>query len=139
MRRPAGSRASLAPFRRSPMRRRLLVALLVIGAGAVGLGARGFAADDKPVDELGGLAAPAPIDEFNEQVKDKAKGDEKPVRGGIIRVRMPSDPKSLNAIIDNDETTVVAYWYMNDQLIDRDKETLEWLPFLSRYWRMRDR
>jgi ABC-type transport system substrate-binding protein len=104
----------------------------VIGAGALVL-----AADEK-TDELGGLAGTVKVDEFNDQVKDKTKGDETPVRGGLIRVRMPSDPKSLCPIIDNDETTRVAYWYMNEQLIDRDKETFEWLPFLCRYWTTRD-
>src|SRR4051812_16744596 len=62
------------------------------------------AEDKKENDELG-LAGSVPVDEFNDAVKDKKAGDGKPVRGGMVRLRFPVDPKSLCPVIDNDNST----------------------------------
>jgi peptide/nickel transport system substrate-binding protein len=85
-----------------------------------------------------GLAGEVKVDEFNSQVKDKKKGDGAPCRGGVIRVRIPADPKSLNALIDTDATTQMVFGYLYDSLAAKDGETFEWLPQMARFWKTRD-
>jgi peptide/nickel transport system substrate-binding protein len=90
-------------------------------------------------DDSLALAGQVKVDEFNDQVKDKTKGDGTPVRGGMVRVRLPADPKSLNYAIDLDATTQqICLNYLYDGLAQKDYETFEWLPYMARYWRTRD-
>lgn len=109
-----------------------LLVLLVFGVPAV----RETLAEDKK--DASDLAGEVKRDEFNDEVKDKLKGDEKPCRGGMLRLRFPIDPKSLCPIIDNDNPTATVYNYMNDALLTRDPETFEYLPMLARGWKTRD-
>ncbi|MBI3725533.1 hypothetical protein HY251_16505 [bacterium] len=88
-------------------------------------------------DELS-LAGDVRIDEFNPDVKDKVHGDGKPCRGGMIRLRFPTDPKSICPILENDQPTQTVYGYMHDSLLSRDTERFEFVPMLSRYWKTRD-
>jgi len=78
------------------------------------------------------------IDEFNDQVKNKLAGDAKPVRGGTLRVRMPTDPQGLNNYIDNDSPSRTVLTYLTEGLISRDVENFERTPGLARSWEVRD-
>ncbi len=89
-------------------------------------------ADDKEDSELG-LAGDVKVDEFNED----GKGG-KPVRGGMIRIRIPADPKSLNFVIDTDATTQEMCGYTYDSLAAKQFETFELLPQIARFWKTRD-
>lgn len=94
--------------------------------------------DEGKKDDSLALAGEVLVDEFNDGVKDKKKGDAKPVRGGTIRVRIPADPKSLNALIDTDATTQMVFGYLYDSLASKDGETFEMVPALARFWKTRD-
>ncbi len=131
---------------RAPQRLRLrLLALaaipLVAGAPRVVLadGAPVTEAEAAPEsDSIEALAGRVKVDEFNPDVKEKDGSETKPVRGGVLRVRMPGDPKSLNPMNDNDEPTRQVYQYLGQRMAQRDRETFEWLPMLARWWAVRD-
>lgn len=127
------------PHRRLPRRAGLiaLAALLALAGGRAALAD----ADSPPAEEedsIAALAGRVKVDEFNPDVKAKDGSESKPVRGGVLRVRMPGDPKSLNPMCDNDQPTRSVYSYLNHTLAERDRETFEWLPALARWWAVRD-
>lgn len=78
------------------------------------------------------------IDEFNDAVKNKREGDEKPVSGGTLRIRIPGDPSTLNPFLANSTETNNIVRYVYSSLITRDKETLEFLPSLASHWEVSD-
>ncbi len=129
---PRGAQGALAPA---------AVLALAAAAGGLGLGGRllaPVAADDRAPDALEALARPVPVDEFNPDVTAKDGSESKPVRGDVLRVRSPGDPKSLNPLCDNDAPTQQVYQYLGERLAHRDRETFEWLPALARWWETRD-
>jgi peptide/nickel transport system substrate-binding protein len=89
-------------------------------------------------DSIEALAGRVKVDEFNPDVRVKDGSESQPVRGGVLRVRMPGDPKSLNPMCDNDQPSRHVYQYLSHQLAERDRETFEWLPVLARWWAVRD-
>jgi peptide/nickel transport system substrate-binding protein len=90
-------------------------------------------------DSIEALVGRVKVDEFNPDVQAKDGSESAPVRGGVLRVRSPSDPRSLNPICDNEELTRQVYNnYLGHGLAERDRETFEWLPALARWWAVRD-
>ena len=79
------------------------------------------------------------LDKFNNQVTDDDRQTQKPVPGGQIVIRIPTDPKSLNPITDNGQQSRTVNSFIFDSLITRDPETLEWLPWIAKRWETRDR
>ncbi|RMG07085.1 MAG: hypothetical protein D6731_24400 [Planctomycetota bacterium] len=84
------------------------------------------------------LSGPVKVDEFNPDVARKDGSENHPVRGGTLRVRVPGDPKSLNPMNDNDAPTQQVYQYLSNDLVERDRETFEWLPMLARWFEVQD-
>jgi peptide/nickel transport system substrate-binding protein len=78
------------------------------------------------------------VDEFNDQVKDKVNGDGKPVRGGTVRIRIPTDPEGLNYYNNNDAPSRSVNRYIFEAFIDRDPENFERIPLLAKAWEIRD-
>ena len=111
---------------------RLLPWLLVLAGPALSVPAPARADDP---DDLSGFV---PVDEFNPDVKPKDGSHSQPVRGGVLRIRSPGDPKSLNPLCDNEAMTRQVHEYIRTDLADRDRETFEWLPMLARRWETRD-
>lgn len=117
--------ARIAP--RRPVGVALVVAVLLAAPAARGQG-----------DDLESLTGPVPVDQFNPDVKAKDGSESRPVRGGVLRLRTSSDPKSLNPMCDSDSPTRQVYQYLGETLAWRDRETFEWLPNLVRWWATRD-
>lgn len=92
----------------------------------------------KGASSIADLIKRRPVDEFNDQVKDKQKGDDKPTRGGSLRIRIPIEPKSLSPILENGAQARTISGYLYYYLIDRDTETFEWLPYIAKSWDTRD-
>src|SRR5262245_15867707 len=65
-------------------------------------------------------AEPVPVDEFNDAVKDKVNGDGKPVRGGTLYVRMPTDPEGLNSYTNNDAPSRTVNNFLKEGFIGLD-------------------
>jgi len=114
--------------------RLILVALVLVVVGVVPL----LAKDKKGGATVADLAGRRKIDEFNPDVKDKDKGDAGPVRGGSIRIRIPTEPKSLNQINENGSQSRTITGLLHSPLIDRDRETFERFPVLAESWEVRD-
>lgn len=75
------------------------------------------------------------VDEFN----DEATGREVPAMGGQIIVRFNAEPQTMNNML----TTADAYSqyigaYIEETLLDRDDETLEWQGWLAERWTEED-
>jgi len=126
-------------------RRHLVVATVFIAAAAGGalalrlpVVAESQAGDAPEAGSIESLAGKVKVDEFNPDVDKKDGSDGKPVRGGIIRIRMPGEAKSLNPWNDNEETTRQVYSYIGHTLAERDRETFEIMPSLARWWAVRD-
>lgn len=113
--------------------RRTAGVLAVTAAIGLGLQAR---AEDKSKDggDMNSLAGARKVDEFNALVKDKANGDGKPVRGGSLRLRIPTEPKSLNRIVENGAGARYQTWLQMSRLVERDNATFEWLPQIAWSW-----
>jgi peptide/nickel transport system substrate-binding protein len=117
--------------------RRTAVRLLA-GVAMVVLFGGGTRADGPTGDSIEDLAGPVKVDEFNLDVGAKDGSESKPVRGGVLRVGSPGDPKSINPMNDNDSPSRQVYSYLSHQLAERDRETFEYLPMLARWWATRD-
>lgn len=114
--------------------------IIIVSSAAVLAGvlaARGEETKPEP-GSIEALAGPVPVDQFNDDVEKKDGSASRPVRGGSIRIRSPGEPKSLNPMCDNEESTNQIYAYVGQYLCERDKETFETLPFLARWWAVRD-
>jgi len=81
---------------------------------------------------------PPVVDQFNQLVRDNDRKNINPTPGGQIIIRLPLDPTSLNPITDNSAHTQVILGYIFDSMITRHSETLEWLPWLAKYWQEKD-
>jgi len=79
------------------------------------------------------------LDKYNDRVTEEDRKTQKPVPGGQIIIRIPTDPKSLNPITDNGQQSRTVNSFIFDSLITRDPETLEWLPWIAKRWETRDR
>lgn len=106
------------------------LALAALAALALAPGAARAQSDD--------LSGAVGVDEFNLDVTRKDGSESRPVRGGVLRVRTPGDPKSLNPMCDNEQLTRQVHEYLRTDLAIRDRETFEWLPMLARWWETRD-
>jgi peptide/nickel transport system substrate-binding protein len=89
-------------------------------------------------DSIEALAGRVKVDEFNPDVHEKDGSESQPVRGGVLRVRSPGNPKSLNPLCDSDASTREVYYYLGQSLAARDRESFEWLPYLARWWSVMD-
>ena len=108
------------------LRAHLLLFALLAGGAAYGQ------------DALADLAGPVPTDEWNPDVQKKDGSESRPVRGGMLRIRTPGDPQSLNPLNDNEQMTRQVHEYLRTDLAVRDRTTFEWLPMLARRWETRD-
>jgi peptide/nickel transport system substrate-binding protein len=103
----------------------------------LGLGILAVQAKDKAAG-ASDLAKLRPVDEFNPAVTKKDGSESKPVQGGALRIRIPIAPKSLNRIVENGSQARLITSLMGAYLIDRHRETFEWLPYIARSWESRD-
>lgn len=76
-------------------------------------------------------------DGYNTKVTEKNRY-EKPVKGGIIKVHVQSEPKLLNHILDNSGSTNSIIGYIYNSLLSRDSETYEWEPSLAKSYDVQD-
>jgi peptide/nickel transport system substrate-binding protein len=53
---------------------------------------------------------------------------------GAIYIHMGGEPKTLNSIISNDASTTAINKYIEESLIQRNKDTLEFEPLLAESW-----
>lgn len=107
----------------------------------LGLGAFFSHAQDAKKPEKGSvdsLAKARPVDEYNPDVSKKDGSETQPVQGGSLKIRIPIEPKSLNRIIENGAQARLITSLMGAYLIDRHRETFEWLPYVARSWETRD-
>lgn len=81
---------------------------------------------------------PPTIDIFNDRVSPQEAISQTPTRGGQLRLRMVSEPNSLNPLTDNSAASQEISGMLFDSLIIRHSETFEYLPWIARYWETRD-
>jgi peptide/nickel transport system substrate-binding protein len=111
-----------------------VVPLIALGLGLVVAQAK----DKKGAVDANDLAAKRPVDEFNPEVTKKDGSESKPVPGGSLRIRIPIEPKSLNRLVENGSQARLIGSLLGNYLIDRHRETFEWLPYIARSWETRD-
>ncbi|MCX8038025.1 MAG: ABC transporter substrate-binding protein [Candidatus Sumerlaeia bacterium] len=84
----------------------------------------------------------AVVDEFNPDVSDaERRNPPKPRRGGSIVIRMPTDIATLDPLLQQaaHEQTIISYLTeFPESLIRQDAETLEFMPKMAEYWKVRD-
>ncbi|MEX0718057.1 MAG: ABC transporter substrate-binding protein [Planctomycetaceae bacterium] len=76
-----------------------------------------------------------PADVGNEKAKD-APG--KPATGDWLIVRFSAEPKTMNPIVETSAVQTYIGAYVNEALVRRDLETLEWEPHIAREWVVED-
>ncbi len=81
---------------------------------------------------------PPTIDEFNDRVSPEERLHPDPKSGGELILRMIGEPNSLNPLTDNSATSQEIVGMLFDSLIIRHSETLEYLPWMAKYWETRD-
>jgi len=94
-----------------------------------------------PNNPLAAYVPPSVADEFNPDVTDAERRHPQPRRGGSLIVRMPSDLRTVNPLLQTtlEEMTVISYiTEYPESLIHRDSETLEYMPRMAEYWAARD-
>jgi len=78
------------------------------------------------------------VDEFNPDVTDEERRHPQPRRGGTLVVRMPNDISTLNPLLSGWLSETVILSYLLDSLYWRNSETLEYIPKMAQYWKIRD-
>lgn len=100
-------------------------------------------AQPAPISDSGNPLAPyirrAIVDEFNPDVTDEERRNPpKPRRGGVLVIRMPSDLRTLNPLTRTLHPESIVMSQLQDYLIAINPETLEYIPKMAKYWRVRD-
>jgi peptide/nickel transport system substrate-binding protein len=81
------------------------------------------------------------VDEFNPDVADAERRQPRPRRGGTLVVRMSGDVSTVNPLLQTWLQDQVVISYITDwpeSLVHRDPETLEYMPKMAEYWKVRD-
>lgn len=94
---------------------------------------RVVAAEDdhrSPTEIIREWVTPVVVDEFNPDVSDEKRG-EPGKRGGVFRVRNPSDFGDLNPITSTSQPDRLLQLLIFDSLITSNRETLEDLPRIA--------
>lgn len=89
---------------------------------------------EQEVEELAAKGR-IPADVGNEQA---AKDPGKPVTGDWLIVRFSAEPKTMNPIVETSAYQTYIAEYINEPLVRRDPETLEWEPHIAREWVVED-
>jgi len=90
---------------------------------------------------LASLVHRATVDESNPDVTDAERRNPRPRRGGALVVRMPSDVSTVNPLLQTwlqDQVVISYITEAPESLIHRDPETLEYMPKMAEYWKVRD-
>ncbi|MBM3334223.1 hypothetical protein FJY63_06140 [Candidatus Sumerlaeota bacterium] len=110
-------------------------------AGATGQGKSPTQVVENPANPLAAYIKPPIADEFNPDVSDEERRSPRPRRGGRLIVRTPSDIGTLNPLLINLEPEHIVLSYLTDypeSLVHRDTETLEYMPRMAAYYKVRD-
>lgn len=77
------------------------------------------------------LAGSVPVDVGNPQAKGVSS---RPERGDWVVVRLNSEPKSLNPIVETSAVQSIMGEYVQEPLARLNRETLEYEPYLAEKW-----
>jgi len=80
-------------------------------------------------------------DEENSSLTAAERKNPEPVRGGTLKIRIPSAPSGFNRHLVTQNTATqgeISDYYLNTNLLDRDPETLEYIPLMAKFWKTQD-
>lgn len=87
--------------------------------------------DQSPSAVIRQYLDPVVADEFNPDVTDATRTTAKPRRGGVLRVRTPSDFGDMNPITSTSQPDRMAQNLMFDAMVGSDPETRESIPVIA--------
>ncbi len=94
--------------------------------------------DSTPANPLSAYIKRLKVDQFNPRMENPVFANQKPRRGGLIRVRTPSEFGTLNPILATGANDRDVINYLFDSLFKKNQETLEFRPRMAWSWEDQD-
>ncbi|MCB2156790.1 hypothetical protein KQI84_18080 [bacterium] len=88
-------------------------------------------AEEVRTAKLSDYVKPSILDEWNPDVPEGMRGKAEPIRGGVLRVRSPSDFQELNPMTSTGQPEALVERLIFDDLVKQDFDTLEYFPWTA--------